>query len=174
MGCKRRLSGISATAAILLTSGCELYQNTIYTPKPCEGIEEVISQYQHGFEDIRGTGQDYKKLTIYDTNYQIVSNACSIWVWNDGQSSYSCSKMYPSEQSASNAYQTLNSRIEQCLGNDWQQTTQARTLAKSGEVTRYKNDSVKAKIGAHLIKTDAVIKDEWGVYLFIGSDNNAL
>lgn len=174
MGCKKTLSGLTAVTAILFTSGCQLYQDTIYTPKPCEGIEEVISQYQHGFKDIRGTGRDYKKLTIYDTSYQIVSNACSIWVWNDGQSSYSCSKMYPSEQSASNAYQTLKGRIEQCLGDGWQHSTQARTLAESGEVTRYNNDNVNASIGAHLVKTNAVIKDEWGVYLFIGSDNNEL
>lgn len=174
MGCNKTLAGLTAATAILLTSGCELYQNTVYTPKPCEGIEEVISQYQHGFKDIRGSGRDFKKLTIYETQYQIVSNACSIWVWNDGESSYSCSKMYPSKQSASNAYHTLNSRIKQCVGESWQQTSQARKLADSGEVTRYQNSKVNANIGAHLVKTDAVIKDEWGVYLFIGSKNSEL
>ena len=134
----------------------------------CESLETLFSKSNNNFESIRMRPSYQNKITLWDTKLQLIPNSCEIWQWSD-KYSYVCSKTYPDQQTAHDAYEQGQTLINQCLGsNQTQWYEKQNVLDGKGEETLYLfNNRVRGSLKK--LKVQGLFKDTWSVYFWIDS-----
>ena len=169
----------SKTAATLLLGlsllglgGCEVYNSKSYTPdNSCEGLKTVIAEYPQGFAQLRGSGKVRRKLTLYNTSYQIVKGRCQIWSWDDGKSTYTCTTNLNSERQSIEQFREIQDTVEQCIDSRWQKTVAVSKEDENNEKIIYRQDDKLPAITLQRVKIDKLGRPQWALYLFVGDQN---
>ncbi|ROR98738.1 hypothetical protein EDC56_3474 [Sinobacterium caligoides] len=157
------------SASLFTVAGCSLYKSNTYVPSSsCEGLNDIIAHYPSGYAELRGTAKPLRKLTLYDTPYQIVKGSCHIWAWDDGKSTYTCSKNFSSESAAGQLFKEMQSTVEQCLDDSWSKTITPRKQPENDSKITYQRGNQLPAVTLQRIKIDKVGKPQWALYLFVG------
>ena len=84
-----------------------------------------------------------------------------------------CSLVLPNEDSARLVYADAKERVAHCLSEQWTPTEQPRKMAE-GTKALFSSPDHNAIVSLHVIKSDALFKEEWNTYLFIGDKEDQL
>lgn len=148
----------------------------------CKQLEMIFNESGSGFQSLRQKPDYQKKVTFWQSRYQLIEGSCQIWQWSD-KFSYVCSKVFPDQESAHGIYQDAGDFINQCLGDstveedrsgrsvsgnrsDW--FIQQETLENRGEETRYMlGGEVRGSL--RKVNTGGAFRDSWTVYFRVDS-----
>lgn len=139
----------------------------------CQTVKQLLSEYDSRYKNVRSTKRDYNNITIWKTPIQLIENRCEIWEWSQGKIRYMCSMVLPNESSARLAYSDAKEKVARCLSDKWVLSEQERKSAQ-GSKAIFSNADHRAIVALHIIKSDALFKEEWNTYLFIGDREDQL
>lgn len=139
----------------------------------CQTVKQLLTDYKSRYENVRHSKRAYNNITIWQTPIQLIKNRCEIWEWSGGKIRYMCSLVLPNESSARVVYADAKEKVAQCLSAQWTLTEQPRKMAE-GNKALFSNPDRKAIVSLHVIKSDALFKEEWNTYLFIGDREDQL
>ena len=171
-GKKRTQPAVSVIALIALLSGCSSLTTSQAPPPPatadCQALATLFSQSHDGFQDLRQRPTYRYRVTLWETDYQLIDDSCQVWQWSD-KYSYICSRVFPDQAIADQVYQQARAHIASCQGNaltDW--SLQQGDLPEDGTQVQYIfGDQVRGALRAQ--KTTGLFRDSWSVYFWINS-----
>lgn len=164
---------ILPTALLLGASSFPAISDETKQSENCEVVKKLLADHQNRFESIREKKRDYNNITIWQTPVQLVKNRCEIWEWSKGKIRYMCSLVLPNENSARVLYADSKEKVASCLGDQWTLIEQPRKMA-DGNKAVFSNPAHRAIVSLHVIKSDALFKEEWNTYLFVGDREDKL
>ena len=161
------LMAFVAACAPLQTTHSTLHQGDINTAD-CDSLIQLFSNNNEAFETLSFNPSVKRKVTLWESNYQLMNNRCQIWQWAD-KYSYACNKIYPDQESAHQSYEQIQAHINQCLGKNPQSWyEQQEFLQGREEETRYLLNKEERGF-LKKIKINGLLKDNWSVYFLINS-----
>lgn len=171
-GKKRTQPAVSVIALIALLSGCSSLTTSQTLPPPananCQALATLFSQSNGGFQDFRQRPSYRYRVTLWETDYQLLDDSCQIWQWSD-KYSYVCSRVFPDQAIADQVYQQAQAHIARCLNEnllDWSQ--QQEDLPESGKQVQYLfGGQVRGALKAQ--NASGLFRDSWSVYFWIDS-----
>ena len=113
-------------------AGCSVQDTlSLGVEDPCASLKNIVADYPAGFEQYRGSANDFRSVTVYKAKEQLIRGHCEIWSWANNDSAYVCSGNTPNDKVATTRYNTAVNWMGQCLGDSW--TSQENPRTRDGE-----------------------------------------
>ncbi|MCM0611438.1 hypothetical protein KFJ24_02975 [Marinobacter sediminum] len=152
----------------LTLTGCSLNQTlSLGVDDPCDSLKSIIADYPSGFAQYRGRSNNFKSVTVFSAEEEIIKGHCEIWSWANNDTAYVCSANAPNDEVAAARYNTAVSSTSQCLGTTWQsdESDRVRDGEKAGVATHFKSpDAADPGVSVHRV----AFKGNSSVYVYVG------
>lgn len=149
-------------------TGCAIQENvTANVDDPCASLQDIVADYPEAFSDFRKGGSNFRSMTIYRTNEELIRGHCEIWAWGNGDSAYVCTSGVPNSNVADLRYKQAVTKVAGCLGQQWlpEERVRERDGEAAGMVTVFqKQDGESPSISVHRVED----RSSHSIYLYIG------
>ena len=139
----------------------------------CSQVQQLISQHDDGFPDVKGNVMVTRYMDIWDAKYHLVGKSCQIWRWADGKQAYMCSVTVPNKEMAIEKYEKATKFSKQCLGDKWSSENIEREKTEAFR-TIFSKPGENTSASVHRVKAEGLFDSEWTVYYFIGDRDRSL
>ena len=150
-------------------AGCSVQDTlSVGVEDPCASLKNIVADYPAGFEQYRGSANDFRSVTVYKAKEQLIRGHCEIWSWANNDSAYVCSGNTPNDEVATTRYNTAVNWMGQCLGDSWksQENPRTRDGDNAGMVTRFStSETGTPNVSVHRV----AFRGDSAVYVYVGT-----
>lgn len=165
---------LSLALVSLAVTGCAFQDNIQSgTDDPCATLQNIVADYPTEFEAFRKGGTNFRSLTIYRANEELIRGHCEVWAWGNGDSAYVCTVGAPDLDVANARYHQAVEKVKGCLGPEWQSEEKERERdgEAAGTVTLFQHEGKNPPVvSVHRVED----RSSQSVYLYIGSSGRKL